>query len=251
MPLYRFFDRFAECNYSNREEVAKGLKVDLGANLFLSGVARDHEVEKWWKLQLSGRLKAIKNMRRIDVAMVTTPNFSLMVDRPRWDDLHSMKRISQVYHELVSEGQVAALHVNGRTHRDFERWTEYIVAHPEVTHLAYEFTTGTKNFVRMQQHTRWLIMLATLSGRRLGIIIRGGVQVVAELSAHFDVTFIDISPFEKAHHRFVAFIDDDGHRRWAAKHTLPGEPIDDLLTENVRVSRLWFQGILPKFALAA
>ena len=251
MPLYRFFDRFGDCRYHSRGDVSRGFRVERDAEIFLSGVARDNEVEKWWKLQARGRVKAIANLRRLGVAMVTTPNFSLIVDRPRWDDLHSMKRIVEVYHELVSEGQPSALHVNGRAQRDFERWANYIVTHPEVTHLAYEFTTGTRNAARMRQHALWLISVAEMVGRRLGLVIRGGIQVAQELAVHFDLTVIDTSAFKKAHRRFVATIDDNGYRRWQKRNTPQGDPIDHLLAENVGVSELWMQGILREFALAA
>lgn len=251
MPLYRFFDQFGDCRYQSRRDVSDGFKVDGNAELILSGVAQDKEVEKWWKLQTAGRVKAIGNLRRLGITMVTTPNFSLIVNRPRWDDLHSMARIAEVYHELVSEGQPAALHVNGRTQRDFERWAEYVSAHAEVTHLAYEFTTGTGHAIRMQQHTEWLSFVARSAGRRLGLILRGGAKVAGALARHYDVTFLDTSAFEKAHHRFVASIDDDHHRKWTKRSTVVGDPIDNLLAENVRVSHAWMQGLLPTLPLAA
>ncbi|HJP67485.1 MAG TPA: hypothetical protein VJ846_01190 [Sphingomicrobium sp.] len=251
MPLYRFFDRTANCRFSTRNDVAEAFKIDPAAKLLLSGVAQDHEVERWWKLETSGRIKAIANLRRMGIAMVTTPNFSLMVDRPRWDDLHSIKRIAEVYHEFVSEGQAAALHVNGRTRHDFVRWGEYIAAHPEVTHLAYEFTTGAKSPARMFQHAQWLTELAKASDRRLGLVLRGGTQVLASLSTHYQISFIDSSPFEKAMHRAIATLGADGQRGWLKRLTTNGEPIDALLAENVRVSERWFARLLPKLALAA
>jgi len=251
MPLYRFFDRSAACRFGCREDVCARFGLDPAADLLLSGVARDVEVERWWRLELKGRLKVISNLRRLGIAMVTTPNFSVVVNRPRWDDLHSMKRIADVHHEFVCEGLSAALHVNGRAQRDFERWAEFIVRHPEVTHLAFEFTTGTSNLLRMRQHAEWLAWLAQMAGRRLGLVLRGGVQVIGDLSAYFDVTFLDSSPFEKAHHRFVAVVGDDGMRRWISRHTPKGETVDALLAENVCASELWFRGLLPKLPLAA
>lgn len=251
IPLYRFFDRNADCRFATRRDVADAFKINPAAQLLLTGVAQDHEVERWWKLETKGRIKAISNLRRLGIAMVTTPNFSVMVDRPRWDDLHSIKRIAEVYHELVSEGQATALHVNGRTRHDFSRWAEYVAAHPEVTHLAYEFTTGAKSSERMLQHAEWLTELAKASGRRLGLILRGGTLVTAQLSAHFDVTFIDSSPFEKAMHRLIASLDENGQRNWLKRPTSTGEPIDALFAENVRISESWFARLHPKVALAA
>ncbi len=251
MPLYRFFDESGESKYTSRDGVSAGFKIRNDADLFLSGVAQDHEVEKWWMLGAAGRVKVIANLRRVGIAMATTPNFSLMVDRPRWDDLHSIKRIAQVYHEFVSEGLPAALHVNGRSARDFERWADYISAHSEVTHIAYEFTTGTGNLERMRQHTAWLTALSRSVGRRLGLIVRGGIQVIDELAHAFDVIVVDSSAFTKAHRRFVAYIDQQGHRRWNKRETPTGQPIDELLEENVSVSALWMQRLLPTLALAA
>lgn len=251
MPLYRFFDSSAGCRFATREELKQSTKIRPTAMLMLSGVAQDREVESWWKLGITGRMKAIANLRQLGISMVTTPNFSLMVDRPRWDDLHSMRRIAEVYHELVCEGQAAALHVNGRTRHDFIRWADYISAHREVTHIAYEFTTGAANPTRMLQHASWLAELAEITKRRLGLILRGGSQVARLLSLKFDVCFLDSSPFEKAQHRQLAVIDVDGQRRWEERHTPVGEPVDAILDHNIRVSEQWFSGFLPGVALAA
>lgn len=251
IPLYRFFDRNADCRFQTPAAVCSEFRLHPGAKLFLTGVAQDKEVEHWWKLERAGRIKAIANLRRLGVAMVTTPNFSLMVDRPRTDDLHSIKRIAEVHHEFLSEGQAAALHVNGRTEHDFERWGEYIAAHPEVTHLAYEFTTGTRNPGRMRQHAAWLATLALASPKRLGLILRGGTHAVADLAQHFDISFIDSSPFTKAHHRQVAVLSDAGQRWWMKHPTAKGAPVDLLLNANLRVSEQWYGGLLPSFPLAA
>ncbi|WP_281821357.1 hypothetical protein [Sphingobium sp. BS19] len=251
IPLYRFFDRNGDCRFEDAQSVREAFKLEATTRILLSGVAQDREVEKWWRLEQLGRIKAIGNLRRLGITMVTTPNFSLIVDRPRWDDLHSMRRIVLAYHELVSEGQPAALHVNGRTETDFARWGDYISDHPEVTHIAYEFTTGARNPSRMMQHTRWLAELSQASSRRLGLLLRGGSLVSGLLSENFDVSFIDSSPFEKAQHRQIAFLDEQGQRRWDDRRTTTGQPVDELLEENIRVSKLWFASNMPNVKLAA
>ena len=210
LKLYQFFNQHADCRFTTRDDFCDAFKISSSSQIILSGVAQDREVERWWKLEREGRLKAISNLRRLGVSLVTSPNFSLMVDRPRWDDLHSMKRILEVHHEMVSEGQAAALHVNGRTWTDFERWSEYIFMHPEVAHIAYEFTTGARSPERMAQHVEWLSELARMCGRELTLILRGGFHAVPVLSEHFSVVYIDSSPFEKAMHREVASLDDSG-----------------------------------------
>ena len=239
IPLYQFFDRYADCRIKSREHLSNAFKIALDTRILLSGVAQDDEVEKWWRLEQKGRLKAINNLSRLGIAMVTTPNFSVTVDRPRWDDMHSMKRIAEVFHEFVSEGLAAALHVNGRAAHDFSRWADYIIAHPEVTHLSYEFTTGTKSLPRMHQHAIWLIDLAKAVSRPLGLVLRGGGPVREPLSTYYQVSALDSSPFEKAVHRSVAVL-DEGRRVWVDHPTPEGAPIDELLRENLRISKLWF-----------
>jgi hypothetical protein len=54
-------------------------------------------------------------MRSLGVTLVTTPNFSLFIDQPRWDDLHSQKAVMIAHEEFLSEGLPAALHVDART----------------------------------------------------------------------------------------------------------------------------------------
>ena len=103
----------------------------------------------------------------------------------------------------------------------------------------------------MRQHTAWLTALSRSVGRRLGLIVRGGIQVIDELAHAFDVIVVDSSAFTKAHRRFVAYIDQQGHRRWNKRETPTGQPIDELLEENVSVSALWMQRLLPTLALAA
>ena len=251
IPLYRFFNRLADCRFESREDLCMRFKLDPSAKLLLSGVAKDIEVERWWKLESKGRSKVVSNLHRLGVTMVTTPNFSVVVDRPRWDDLHSIKRIAAVYHEFVSEGLSAALHVNGRTQRDYDRWTSFIVQHPEVSHIAFEFTTGTGNPLRMKQHSQWLIDLSHNVGRRLGLVVRGGSAIIRELSPYFDVTFLGSSSFEKAHHRFSAMIGSRGERFWISQHTPPGETVDKLFHGNVETSKIWLRNLLMKLPLAA
>jgi len=105
--------------------------------------------------------------------------------------------------------------------------------------------------VRMLQHAAWLIALAEGAGRRLGLVLRGGVQVAALLARYYDVSFIDSSPFEKAQHREIATIDANGRRRWHKRLTSAGETVDMHLEENIRVSQKWFERLLPKLKLAA
>jgi hypothetical protein len=120
-------------------------------------------LERWW-LFGSDRVEAIRALKKLNISLVTAPNYSLFTDQPRWDDLHSMKRIALVHQEFLNEGMPAALHVNARTERDWERWREFIVARPEITDLAFEFATGAGWAGRLDWHAEQLSHLAAAAG---------------------------------------------------------------------------------------
>ncbi|WP_426437226.1 hypothetical protein [Bradyrhizobium genosp. P] len=147
----------------------------------------------------------IQAARDLGAVLATTPNYSLFVDRPRWDDLHAMKRIALAHAEFLNAGMPAALHVNGRTEWDFARWADFILAHPEVTHLSFEFTTGTGRPTRRRQHGAWLCEVAGTAGRPLYLLVRGGSDLLPELSAAFaGVTFLETTSFLKTMMRYHA-----------------------------------------------
>jgi hypothetical protein len=172
------------------------------------------------------------------VSFTTTPNYSLFTDVPRWDDLHAMKRIALVQQEFQSEGLPAGLHVNGRTDTDFRRWTEYLVAHPEISHLAYELTTGTGWTGRQELHARWLCDLAAGVGRPLNLVLRGGIEVAGRLARSFaQVTVLDTTSFFKTMMRQRALL--NGHLDWLPAPTDAGAPVDELLAENLSVIQSW------------
>ncbi|MFO1100367.1 MAG: hypothetical protein U1E81_19420 [Xanthobacteraceae bacterium] len=155
LPLYRLLDRkTGALRLADHEALCAAFGIARGTTIILTGTDRDPPLERWWQLGEAGRRPIIHALAAAGVGLVTTPNYSLFIDRPRWDDLHAMKRIAIVHQEFLAEGMPAALHVNGRTETDFLRWADYLVARPEVTHLAYEFTTAWAG--RRELHAAWL-----------------------------------------------------------------------------------------------
>ena len=183
------------------------------------------------------RKKTTYNYSRSQICwceLVTTPNYSLFVDRPRWDDLHAMKRIAIVHQEFLREGMPAGLHVNGRTETDFYRWAEYISVRPEITHLSYEFTTGTGRSERYKQHAIWLATLAKNVNRPLHLVVRGSNKVLPLLSDAFaHISFLETSSFMKTVMRQRAYLKRNGGLNWQNAPTETGAPLDDLLADNL------------------
>ena len=165
---------------------------------------------------------------------MTTPNFSLFTDQPRWDDLHSMKRIAITHEKFLQEGLPAALHVNARTERDWERWTEYIRLRCEVTHVAFEFQTGAGWSGRIDWQAAQLLNLAKGAGRPLHLVIRAaGSDILPGLITTFgDTTVLDTASFVKAVYRQRGIETACGKIEWETSLTAPNALVDPLLTHN-------------------
>jgi hypothetical protein len=240
LPLSAMFSRRdGHVRHISREALCAAYRVDPLSSIILSGTDSDPSLERWWSLGVEKRRELIRAFRDMGIVLATTPNYSLFIEQPRWDDLHAMKRIGIVHSEFLNEGLSAALHVNARTDTDFRRWTEYVIARPEVGVLAYEFTTGTGWAGRWEQHVAWLAELARHVGRPLRIIVRGGIEILPGLSSAFDkVYIIETSAFMKTINRQRAHL--VGNRlTWLSAPTAIGESLDSLFVHNLATVGNW------------
>ena len=224
--------------FSGREELAAAYGIRRDAQLIVSGVDHDRRVEPWWSLA-ADRSSIIDALRTLRIDIVTVPNFSVTLASPRTDDLHAMKRILICFAELQSKGVGAALHPNGRTQHDFDRWGEAIAARPEIEVLSYEFITGPGRSARRQFHLDQLAGLAVRAGRSLDIIVRGDPNVVPVLRESFrSVTYIETTAFLKTANRHRATRAGNRDLAWRPDPHLHGQPIDDLLEHNCHEQRM-------------
>lgn len=226
--------RQGRLRFQNRSALCAHFLIPADAQIILSGVNLDHRIEPWWHLG-ERRIEIIADMRRIGIDLITTPNFSVVLDQPRTDDLHAMKRILLVFAEFASAGLACALHPNGRTERDFERWGNEIAARPEVTTLAFEFITGPGRKTRQGWHLDRLADLAGRAGRNLDIVVRGDPRVIGFLRQHFrKVTYIETSAFMKSLKRQRAERAGNNRLHWVPTPTAEGENLDDLFVHNLQ-----------------
>lgn len=233
LSLYQLFLRTGKPRFGSRQELCDYFRVSPDTAIMLTGTNTDQAIERWWGLE-SGRREAIRALRELDVVLATTPNFSLFTDQPRWDDLHAMKRIGIVWQEFVEGGVPAALHVNARTPTDWTRWTEFVCSRPEVTHLAYEFATGSGWGDRSVWHAERLAQLALTTRRPLHLVVRGGTEIMPLLrSAFSSITLLETSAFMKTMKRQRAFIVSGGTLTWDPAPTAADEQLDKLLAGNV------------------
>ena len=245
LPLYHVIARHGgEERYADAAAVASAFRFESGTPLILTGTADDRPLERWWSLG-TGRLEAIRKLRDLGVSLVTTPNFSLFTDQPRWDDMHSMKRIALTHEEFLREGVPAALHVNARTERDWARWTEYISQRSEVTHVAFEFRTGAGWAGRAEWQAAHLAGLVQGASRPLHLVVRAaGRDILPGLVSVFGgTTVLDTTAFIKAIHRQRAITTAAGRVDWKRSPTLPNAPVDELLVHNWSVVRLSYNSV--------
>lgn len=239
LPLYRMLQRDGEPRFHSGEALREAFNLASETRVVLTGVAQDSSLERWWGIGTAARIKIIASLRVCGVEMVTTPNFTLFGNKPRWHDFHAMKRIAIAHQEFLGEGMPAALHVNARTDADFERWTAYIAERPEVKDIAFEFTTGTRIQERRVQYVAWLHELARNVGRPLNLILRGGSETTADLSnAYRRITILDTNAFMKTRKRQRATMDSSGRLKWKQTRTKDGESLDGLLANNINVATL-------------
>lgn len=235
LSLYRLIDLdTGALRFANREELAKQLGIDPRARLVVSGVGRDRKIERYWALP--NRQATLARLQQLGISLITPPNFSVLTDVPRSDNLHAMKRIMLTFVEMAQAGLPAALHVNARTERDYRRWAELIATRNEIQCIAVEFATGAGRGGRIEWHVAQLQKLANFVQRPLRLIIRGGTRAIELLRYSFDaVTMIDTDAFNKTRCRKEALFTDAGKLVWRPHPTAPGAPLDDLLQHNVAV----------------
>jgi hypothetical protein len=245
LPLYSVIERHnGEARYSSAESLAGSFALRPDVSIMLTGTASDAPLERWWSLGPQ-RKERIRALRRLGIALVTSPNYSLFVDVPRWDDLHSIKRIALVHEEFLAEGMPAALHLNARTEKDWERLQEFVTARPEITHVAFEFATGAGRAQRAPWHAERLARLAAAVERPLHLIQRGGVRFLPALARAFaDITLVETSIFMKTQSRQRAFLSARGVLAWCPSPTKRGEPVDALLRENWAVVAAVYETVL-------
>lgn len=225
---------------ASKADLAARFLVAEGAAIVVSGADKDGLIERWWELK--DRPGILAALQALGVTLVTTPNYSVLTDVPRTDNLHAMKRILLAWTEMAAAGLPAALHVNGRTQHDYTRWAELIAARPEIEILAFEFATGCGQGERIDWHVAQLCALADRVGRPLALVIRGGGRKLDVLRRHFsNVTLIETDAFSRAIRRRRAHLTESGRLKWVKFPTPQGAPIDDLLVHNVALVRASYE----------
>lgn len=233
LPLFKIMNlKTGLARFKSRQELLAYYGIHESARLILFATGRDNLVERFYT-RLRPRTTA-ESIRSLEPDLLTTPNFSLHCRVPRHDNMVSMKRIVYCFEAFANAGLPVALHVNGRTPRDFERWTKYVRQSPYIRNVTYELGTAGGSSVRRPWHVDQLIQFARDVGRPLVLFLRSGGQFLPELrSAFHHVVFMDVTPFIKTRKRREANV-AASKLAWKATRTEQGAPLDSLFLHNVR-----------------
>ena len=225
---------------TSRAQLAARFLIPEGAEVIVSGVGKDGPIERWWDSIERGSL--IASLNELGITLVTAPNYSVLSDVPRTDNLHAMKRILLTWTEMASAGLATALHVNARTEHDYQRWGDLIIDRPEIEILAFEFASGCGWGERIDWHVTQLCGLADRVGRPLAIVVRGGGRKLEEMRQHFaHLTLVETEAFSRTIRRRRAYLTDKGRLRWAKFATPVGAPLDNLFAHNVSLVRASYE----------
>jgi hypothetical protein len=233
IPLDKLFrPKSGGSRFASKKDLAKKFNYSDSAQLIVSGVGYDQHLENYW-----GPARAAgfpQQLAALKPDLITTPNFSLFSNVPRWDNLHNMKRIAICWQELAALGLPTALHVNGRTDQDFLRWSDFIKAHPEIEALSFEFATGAASPVRALWYRDRFIELAQRVGRPLLLVMRGGAPLMRDLLRYYrSITFLSHIPIIKALNRRRLLWTPGRNPRWTLCDSQNGEEMDMLVKQNL------------------
>lgn len=216
------------------KELARSYGAQPQEGWILSGTEGDPAVERVWRLPDLSRVA--RQLLNAGAKFATTPNFSLIVDAPRYDNLHAMKRIAWAWYHMTQGGLCTALHLNGRTDHDFVRWAEFVRNRSEVKAVAFEFLTGAATKASAELYIQRLALFARESGRRLPIVVRGHALLSHQLESHFErVIQLDSTPYMRSSMRRKAFLKSGGGIGHAFSPTSSPRETRALLTHNVRI----------------
>src|SRR5262249_45593412 len=176
VPLYKLYSRETRrIRFASRAEIVEAFRVSNDARIVFVGSGRDKPIEAWWGLS-AARAEFLAALKEIGVELVTSPNYSLFTDQPRYDDLYNMKRIALAWQEILGCGLSGALHLNARTERDYERLADFVHGRPEITEVAFEFGTGAAWPGRREFHHAQLRQFACRVGRPVSFMMIGGLS---------------------------------------------------------------------------
>jgi hypothetical protein len=244
VSLYDVLDaRTALARFKSGLEMREWFRVSTNTKLVLSGVQEDPFVERFWTK--SHARDTAESLRALRPALVTVPNFSIHLHKPRHDSMISMARIARVACEFASAQLPTAVHVNGAGRHDFNRWARFLRDSPFLSCVSFEFGTAARTPKERDRFAGYLEDIAQQVGRPLTLVMKGGLQSVGRLGRTFArIVYLDTTALSKAKH-WKSAKTINGNLKWSSVDLAPHGQIDELFAHNTRVMSRTVQRLLP------
>lgn len=224
---------------TNPAELRQKFRIDQRTKVILRGVAKDGPLELWWQNRLVG--DAPFQLSKLGISAAVSPNFSHFLGVPRTDNIFNRQRQLICMRELADAGLNALPHLSAVLPGDWGFWEKFLANNSMIKYVAKEFQTGNRNRAEGMKSLTQLERIQNSIGRPLHPIVIGGAQLVEEFARRFErFTLIDSRPFTNAwlRHEFDSMV---GKQPWYPRLLLKGQPIDELLLQNLVGYSQWIE----------
>lgn len=214
-------------------------KVAEDARIILRGTAKDRFLERYWERRRSDEVA--RQVASLNVSLFIGPNYSHFLDVPRTDHLYNRKRQLMCLSELSEAGVSVAPNLSAITPADWDFWADFLKANTQVLHVAVNFQTGYRTRKEGLKAISRVVQMQDEIGRGISLVLVGGAQYVKDVAGRTtSFTLIDSQPFKQSLYR-KRFRPDRSRRRWEDTWTLEGQPIDELMQQNVEGYAAWVE----------
>ncbi|EOD01458.1 hypothetical protein L21TH_0505 [Caldisalinibacter kiritimatiensis] len=112
----------------------KALNIAEGTEAVLEFYVKDRTLEGFW----DNRKNNYKDLKRMNIKAIISPNFSVYEDAPRLVHLYNIKRTTIVYNEMLEAGLNAIPDVSWYSLKDLDKWIREIKRN-KVKMIAFSF----------------------------------------------------------------------------------------------------------------
>lgn len=241
-------DRSRGLTFGQRVLTAESLRSEWGLNseaeLLVSGVADDPELERLWRnyreVDLAGQLAHLR------VRAVTAPNFTFWKNAPRLENLVNRLRMFRVAESLTAKGIAVIPHLNSTQSKDWEWMFDFLSEHSELSSVSMEFRTGNRVTEVRQRKVTELARLRDRLGRELHPVVIGSMKAAYEMRTHFPhVIAIDSTPAIKTVRRQRAIQRVGIGLGWRTEPIASGACMSDLFEANFNAH---YTHVMARFA---
>ncbi len=215
-------------------------KVADDARIILRGTGKDRFLENYWAYRKSDDVA--RQVIRLNVSLYIGPNYSHFLDVPRPDLLYNRKRQLLCLAELSQAGVSVAPNLSAVMPADWDFWSAFLRDNPQLVHIAVNFQTGYRSRTEGLKAIDRVRQMQDEIGRGLSLVLVGGAQYVRDVAGRFaSFTLIDSQPFKQSVYRKLFRPDQSRRRRWEDGWTMDGQPIDEIMQQNIESYASWVE----------